>query len=348
MSGELIDDYVLVRDPKEAATHFNKGNFGYPQKGGSSELDLIEAVYLSEHSRIDVVKDGRKVSFNDLFRIASTVIENFDIRYIVYRNLRESGFIVKLETGGYDLSVFPRGRNMANSRPIYMVRAVSEMTELDVADFAREISQTENRDKELLYGVVDEEGDVTYYNMSMEDPMGEAWDEPVAVAHGTLVGNRILVFDHGEGFALYRSGFFGKDIRVAFQLSMVEACWLMGHGRLEVTGADGSSVNVEDVREMGRTVQGDFDRIFKVYSDLRKRGLIVKTGFKYGTHFRVYEGDIEDTHAKYLLQVLPDTKIMMWPDISRTVRLSAGVKKEILFCRTGKKVQYMQFTRVKP
>jgi tRNA-intron endonuclease len=38
----------------------------------------------------------------------------------------------------------------------------------------------------------------------------------------------------------------------------------------------------------------------------------------------------------------------MWPEISRTVRLSGGVKKEILFCRTGEHMEYLDFKWFRP
>ena len=46
MPGELIDDKVRVSDQKEGCQLFNKGNFGYPLRGGGSDLDLIEATFL--------------------------------------------------------------------------------------------------------------------------------------------------------------------------------------------------------------------------------------------------------------------------------------------------------------
>jgi tRNA-intron endonuclease len=75
---------------------------------------------------------------------------------------------------------------------------------------------------------------------------------------------------------------------------------------------------------------------------------LVKTGFKYGAHFRVYDKTPDADHAKYLVHSVPRDKVMMWPEISRTVRLSGGVKKEILFCRTGEPMEYLEFKWFRP
>ena len=86
----------------------------------------------------------------------------------------------------------------------------------------------------------------------------------------------------------------------------------------------------------------------KAYSDARSRGLVVKTGFKYGTHFRAYEGSPDDCHARYLMHAVDVSNRTMWPEISRAVRLSGGVKKEFLFSRVGDDVEYLEFRWFRP
>ncbi|MDR3282192.1 MAG: tRNA-intron lyase [Candidatus Methanoplasma sp.] len=348
MPGELRDDSVFVADVKEGSRHYNKGNFGYPMHGGGLELDLIEAVFLLECDRLEVLCDGRQMTFEELFIHASAVHDGFDIVYIVYRDLRQRGFVVKAESGGFDLSVFPRGSTMSDSRPTYMVRAVSERTEACMTDLSGEVAQTENAGRRLLYGVVDEEGDLTYYIMSARDPGGSVKANGVARAvRGHLIRDRVFVFD-GEGAkALREGGFYGKIDGSGLQLSLIEGCHLISTGELEVESSSGS-MSESELREFGRRSQNEFDLRMKAFVDLRRRGLVVKTGFKYGTHFRVYEGSPDDCHARYLVHAIKASQVTMWPEISRTVRLSGGVKKEILFCRVGSSVEYLEFKWFRP
>ncbi len=85
-----------------------------------------------------------------------------------------------------------------------------------------------------------------------------------------------------------------------------------------------------------------------MYEDLTARGIVAKTGFKYGAHFRAYEGDPERVHAKYLVHALPDGHRGMWPEVSRAVRLAHGVKKHLLFAVAGDDVRYLRLERVRP
>ncbi|RLG36170.1 MAG: tRNA-intron lyase, partial [Candidatus Alkanophagales archaeon] len=62
----------------------------------------------------------------------------------------------------------------------------------------------------------------------------------------------------------------------------------------------------------------------------RERRLIVKTGFKFGSHFRVYER-MEQPHSKYLVHVVPREHIFVKPELSRAVRLAQSVRKQMVF-----------------
>jgi tRNA-intron endonuclease, archaea type len=348
MSGELIDDMVVVEDQKEGCQLFNKGNFGYPRRGGGSELDLVEATFLTECKRLDVIYQGRTLNFEEMFDYASSLSEGFDIRYLVYRDIRQRGFVVKLESGAFDFSVFPRGTTMSNARPIYLVRATSERTALDITKFASEITQSENKGKQLLYGVVDEEGDITYYIMSTKDPTGKVFEELSIAVEGTLIRDRVFVFNPDHAEALRKGGFYGKLLEGMLQLSLIESCYLSSEGLLKISSVSGDCISQEELMEFGRNAQDEFDLRMRAFSSLRKRGLVVKTGFKYGTHFRVYEQSPDDCHARYLVHAVPASKVTMWPEISRTVRLSGGVKKEILFCRVSDKIEYLEFKWFRP
>ncbi len=350
MSGELKEDSVIVKSQKEGSQLYNRGNFGYPMSGGGLELDLIEALYLVESKRLEVVSDDGPVTFEELFNHSSTLMENFDIDYLVYRDIRSRGFVVKIESGTFDMSVFPRGKTMSNSRPIYMVRAVSERTAFDIATYTGEVSETEDRGKELLYGVVDEEGDVTYYKMSRRDPKGNVPPrEKTERTQGLLVRDRIFVFDPNDSLLLRDSGFYGKMIENVLQLSLIEACYLVKRKEISVYSSQtGKKLSLTALKEFGRETQDEFDLRLKAYTDLRSRGLVVKTGFKYGTHFRAYEGSPDDCHARYLFHVVDAANRTMWPEISRAVRLSGGVKKEFLFCRIGDSVEYLEFKWFRP
>ncbi|MFP4546172.1 MAG: tRNA-intron lyase, partial [Methanomassiliicoccales archaeon] len=300
MPGELIEDSVILKDPSEASQIYNKGFFGFPLSGGGLELDLIESLYLVESGRLVVQRRGEGVPFSTLTREAARNYEDFEIKFIVYRDLRERGYVVKGDSGDFDFRVFPRGGTPSNSQTKYWVLAISERWIFDVPSYLEKLSRAERTRKELLLGVVDEEGDITFYRASRSDPDG--YEDPglEGSVEAHLVEDRVLVFDPEEGERLYGEGFFGKRTGEVLQLSLLETAYLMEEGKLRLRDAlTGRWLSKDGFKRRAERLQPDFGLRLDAYRDMRKRGLVVKTGFKYGCHFRVYEKDPHKIHARY-------------------------------------------------
>jgi len=164
-----------------------------------------------------------------------------------------------------------------------------------------------------------------------------------------FLGDRAVVIDEVQAKALHEAGFFGKIVGRRLQLSLLETAYLLKAGLVEVRNADTDRpIQLARLIKEAKATQPDFELRLQAYEDLTGRGVISKTGFKYGSHFRAYEGDPETHHAKYLVHVVPKGHRGAWPEISRAVRLAHGVKKQILFGEVGLGVRYVKLERVRP
>ena len=61
--------------------------------------------------------------------------------------------------------------------------------------------------------------------------------------------------------------------------------------------------------------------------DLLGRGLLLRPGFKYGCRWRVYDGDLNDSHAPWLIQPKHEAAAT-WEGVCLSVRLAEGVHKQ--------------------
>lgn len=351
MPGELVKDSVIIRDPTEASQIYNKGYYGYPLPGGGLELELMEAIYLIECGRLEVLRDGEPLPLERLVASASTTHRDFEIKHIVYRDLRGRGYLVKPAGEEFDFRVFPRGGTPNSTQTKNWVVAISERSLFKISPFMEGMKLSERTRKDLLIAIVDEEGDITYYHAERSQPKGAVdieWEGPSIKA--ALLEDRVMVFDEVGARKINEHGFYGKRLGKVLQLSLIEAAHLIELGRLEVaTIVGGRHVPLERFKRRALKFQHDFDLRLKAYNDLRSRGLVVKTGFKYGTHFRVYEDDPERSHARWLVHAVPVDYGTIWPELSRAVRLAHGVKKEILFAWVREEqVEYMRLSRVRP
>src|SRR4030065_2489123 len=183
MAGILQGTTVTVEDQAEASQIFNKGWYGVPQTGGSLKLDLMEAMYLVESGRLEVQLDSAPKTASELLRIAHMSFEGFEIRYLVYRELRQRGYVVKLGHHPLDFRVFPRGGRPTKTPSKWWVAAISERSEFDIGRLLNDLDRTADVRKKLLLAVVDEESDVTYYEVHRISPKGKVGAVDISGSH---------------------------------------------------------------------------------------------------------------------------------------------------------------------
>lgn len=351
MAGTLVGDHVIVGDPAEASQIHNKGSYGVPQSGGGLKLELMEAIYLVESERLAVASGVSPLSAGDLLRTGHKAHEGFEVRYLVYRELRQRGYVVKTSSPPLDFRVFPRGGSPNKTPSKWWVAAISERSTFDLGGLLGHLDRTSDVRKGLLLAVVDEESDVTYYEVKRVVPKGRLGAVDLSSSHeGLLMADRVMVNDAVSAAALHGGHFFGKMIGQALQLSLIEATFLVELGALKLRDAKTNKpVGLQSLKRRARAVQPDFDLRLSAFKDMKGKGMVVKTGFKYGSHFRAYEGDPDKSHARYLVHAVPEEYTTMWPEVSRAVRLAHGVKKEILLGRVSKKeVEYVGLSRFRP
>jgi tRNA-intron endonuclease len=245
--------------------------------------------------------------------------------------------------------VFPRGGGPKQTPSKWGVSAISERWVFDLDALEAHVRRAAGARKNLLLAVVDEESDVTYYAVRHVAPKGRSAPPPSGPVLAHLLEDRATVLDEADAARLHAGGSYGKMVGRRLQLSLLETAHLLEAGAVEVRRADTNrKVALASLRTQARRLQPDFDLRLRVYADLKARGIVVKTGFKYGSHFRAYEGDPDRVHAKYLVHALPGGHRGMWPEVSRAVRLAHGVKKSLLFAAAGDAVRYIRLERVRP
>jgi tRNA-intron endonuclease len=137
---------------------------------------------------------------------------------------------------------------------------------------------------------------------------------------------------------------------MGLQLSVIEALYLMEKKFIEIMNiVNDGKISFNEFRKIVKKNQPNIKLILTVFRDLKKRGLIVKTGFKFGAHFRTYSNKPDKTHAEYLIHVVDKSFESSWPEISRAVRLAHSVNKEIMFSSIrDNRIDYIKFGRLRP
>ena len=171
MRGNLSDDVVSIKieeGSKRPISLHEKSKFGRIE-ADSLNLSLIEACYLLEKGRLDIYEDDVECSVGYIIDI----LKERDVygKYIVYRDLKDRGFVIK--TGfkyGAEFRLYNRGRAPGEGHSDYLVKVIFENYEINALDFASYIRVAHGVNKKFLLVIVDDDFDITYYNIEWTRP----------------------------------------------------------------------------------------------------------------------------------------------------------------------------------
>lgn len=163
----------IITEAGDAALElFHQSAYGTVLEGNKVQLSLTEGLYLMEKKRIHIF-DGRKkeLDFDTFVRKASKIESSFWTRYAVYRDMRNRGYVIKTALKfGADFRVYDRGIKPGEDHARWIVYPVYEGEKFTWFDFAAKNRVAHSTKKRLMMAVVDDENDVTYWEVKWVRP----------------------------------------------------------------------------------------------------------------------------------------------------------------------------------
>lgn len=166
ISAFWIDDTIITEDSDLALDLYNKSRYGKPMDR-KLQLSLLEAFYLTEKGKLSV-SDGKKksISVEKFLKKAQKLEPNFWTKYCVFKDFRDRGYIIKTALKfGADFRVYDRGVKPGEDHAKWVVFPVPEGSTLTWHEFSAKNRVAHSTKKRLLIAVVDNESDVTYYEV---------------------------------------------------------------------------------------------------------------------------------------------------------------------------------------
>ncbi|MEM2321364.1 MAG: tRNA-intron lyase [Candidatus Bathyarchaeia archaeon] len=162
----LRDNGVLIKNPEDSEKLLSRG-YGIKKNDGLL-LTFYEAMYLHSKGIIKVLVEetGVCLSFQDLLEKYKAIEKNAWIKYLVYRDLRGRGYIVREGFGlGVDFRLYGRGEYNKDAAD-YLVYSMYEGMALSVEDLTQVLMRSQNLKKTLILAVVSRRGEIVYYTLS--------------------------------------------------------------------------------------------------------------------------------------------------------------------------------------
>lgn len=167
IQAQLIGESVTTNSP-EAFSLYKKSSFGEPT-GQKIKYALSEALYLVEKNKIEVLNKNKIFNTNELITKFKKHDSRIQIKYLVFRDLRDKGYVVKTALKfGADFRVYEKGskpgQNEKHSK--WIVFADHESKKLTWPEFSAKNRVAHSTKKKLLLAIVDEENSISYYEVS--------------------------------------------------------------------------------------------------------------------------------------------------------------------------------------
>jgi tRNA-intron endonuclease len=121
-----------------------------------------ESFYLVEKQRIRVSdkKNDKELTLRDIVRKFSVGKPEIWIKYLVYRDLRDRGYIVRESERNFDFDIYGKG-------PLRrLISIVYEGGEASLKKLEKLLGFAEKEKKELILAVVDRRTDIVYYTLT--------------------------------------------------------------------------------------------------------------------------------------------------------------------------------------
>lgn len=168
----FADGKILTENSDAARELYNQGRYGAPADNGKIKLSLLEAMHLCAKGRVSVQdKRGKEINPEELMKKCQRLDSRFWIRYAVFRDIRERGYIIKTALKfGADFRVYERGVKPGEDHAKWIIYPAHETETMTWQDFAAKNRVAHSTKKRLMMGVVDDEGDVSYWEIRWMKP----------------------------------------------------------------------------------------------------------------------------------------------------------------------------------
>lgn len=164
-----LDGSNITAEPTDLSIAYLSRGYGEKDEcTGRIILHPCEALYLLQKQRIEVVT-GRdeSVNFNQLLKTLEKSNANIWKDYVVFRDLRKRGYVVKEGFGpDFRFRIFDRGSYETHTAK-FLVMLVVEGKNIEVETLRHLLAVSRGLKKKLVLSVVDRRNEVVYYLSSL-------------------------------------------------------------------------------------------------------------------------------------------------------------------------------------
>jgi tRNA-intron endonuclease len=144
------------------------GLYGTRLSDGRLELEPVELLHLLERKRITVKTiSGDPIGSKEIVKSLYGTDPDLWIKYLVFRDLRSRGYAVRQGFGGgIGFRVYARGERPGVAAANQLIYVLKEGEAISLSDLDKVTETAAAARKKLVFGLVDQNGEVNYYRVA--------------------------------------------------------------------------------------------------------------------------------------------------------------------------------------
>mgnify|MGYP001590454583 FL=1 len=170
----MIQTYItgdkVHSNASDAFSLYEKSRFG-EKVNDRIEYAWIEALYLLSKKIINLKDKKKTLNLDQAIAKAKKHDKRIETKLTLFQDLRQKGYVVKTALKfGADFRIYKKGVKPGEDHALWLAYAVKESEPYTWHDFAAKNRVAHSTKKKLIIGIVDEENDVTYYEINWLKP----------------------------------------------------------------------------------------------------------------------------------------------------------------------------------
>lgn len=164
VKGELVEEQTFISDSIDIHELDLKG-YGEFEKE-RLVLKSFESLYLLYSNKLILKKGKKQISFDDLMGIFQKNDSDTLTKFLIYRDLRTRGYVVKDGFGfGSDFRVYERGQ-FGEKGAKFLIFGFNEGQQEKMGSLQKKIEQITQMGKEPVIAVIERRGEIIYYKIN--------------------------------------------------------------------------------------------------------------------------------------------------------------------------------------
>ena len=164
VQGVLIKNQTVILEPKLQQQLKQKGYGEMDQN--KLLLKSFESLYLLFTGRLAIFRGKKNIDFDSFLQICKKQDKDILTKFLVYRDLRTRGYIVKDGFGfGPDFRVYGKG-DFGEKGAKFLVFGLNEGKQEKLGKLQKKVEEITKMGKEPIIAVIQRQGEIIYYKIS--------------------------------------------------------------------------------------------------------------------------------------------------------------------------------------